>query len=104
VLGRSRDLQAGLLEFRFGWAEKTFSVGASIGLVMLVPEFERAVDVLGAADYACRIAKDNGRGRLQVYMDDQQMISQDRSNTSPRCHPYDQFADWIQPMIIMRSP
>src|SRR5262245_22885859 len=69
----ARDLQVSLLEFRFGWAEKTFSVGASIGLVTLGPEFDRAVDVLSAADHACRVAKENGRGRLQVYLEDQQM-------------------------------
>lgn len=75
----ARDLQICLLEFRFGWAEKTFSIGASIGLVVLTPHFERAVDVLGAADHACRIAKENGRGRLQVYLDDQQMTTSRRS-------------------------
>ncbi|WP_242516276.1 putative bifunctional diguanylate cyclase/phosphodiesterase [Sorangium cellulosum] len=75
----ARDLQICLLEFRFGWAEKTFSIGASIGLVVLGPHFERAVDVLGAADHACRVAKENGRGRLQVYLEDQQMTTSRRS-------------------------
>jgi diguanylate cyclase (GGDEF)-like protein len=74
----ARDLQLSLLEFRFGWAEKTFSIGACIGLVMLGPEFERAADVLGAADHACRIAKENGRGRLQVYLDDDDQMAASR--------------------------
>ncbi|EYF07848.1 putative bifunctional diguanylate cyclase/phosphodiesterase [Chondromyces apiculatus] len=75
----AKELQLALLEFRFGWAEKTFSIGASIGLVMIGPQFERAADVLGAADYACRVAKENGRGRLQVYLDDDKMASSRRS-------------------------
>jgi len=74
----ARDLQLSLLEFRFGWAEKTFSIGASIGLVMIGAEFERASDVLSAADYACRVAKDNGRGRLQIYLDDDQRMTASR--------------------------
>lgn len=75
----AKDLQLSLLEFRFGWAEKTFSIGASIGLVVLGGQFERAADVLSAADYACRVAKENGRGRLQVYLDDDQMAASRRS-------------------------
>ncbi len=74
----ARDLQLSLLEFRFGWAEKTFSIGASIGLVMIGAEFEKASDVLSAADYACRVAKDNGRGRLQIYLDDDQRMAASR--------------------------
>jgi diguanylate cyclase (GGDEF)-like protein len=74
----ARELQLSLLEFRFGWAEKTFSIGASIGLVMVGPEFERASDVLSAADYACRVAKDNGRGRLQIYLEDDQNMTTSR--------------------------
>lgn len=75
----ARELQLALLEFRFGWAEKTFSIGASIGLVMIGPQFERAADVLSAADYACRVAKENGRGRLQLYLDDDKMAASRRS-------------------------
>ncbi|AKT40762.1 putative bifunctional diguanylate cyclase/phosphodiesterase [Chondromyces crocatus] len=75
----AKELQLALLEFRFGWAEKTFSIGASIGLVVIGPQFERAADVLSAADYACRVAKENGRGRLQVYLDDDKMAASRRS-------------------------
>jgi diguanylate cyclase (GGDEF)-like protein len=74
-----RDLQRRLLEFRFGWEEKTFTVGASFGLVSFGSEFVRAADLLSAADHACRQAKDAGRGRIQVYMDDEQMAQSRRS-------------------------
>ena len=74
----ARDLQRRLLEFRFGWGDKTFTVGASFGLVSFGTEFQRAADVLGAADHACRMAKDHGRGRLQVYLDADGAMTQSR--------------------------
>jgi diguanylate cyclase (GGDEF)-like protein/PAS domain S-box-containing protein len=75
-----RDLQRQLLQFRFGWEEKTFSVGASFGLVFFGAEnFKRAADVLSAADHACRMAKDNGRGRVQVYLEGEEMARSHRS-------------------------
>ena len=69
----ARDLQKRLLEFRFGWEEKTFAVGASFGVVPFGAEMRRSADVLSAADHACRLAKDAGRGRIQIYVDDAQM-------------------------------
>jgi diguanylate cyclase (GGDEF)-like protein len=74
----ARELQRRLLEFRFGWEEKTFTVGASFGLVFFGPESGRAADVLSAADHACRLAKDNGRGRIQIYLDGDDQTAQNR--------------------------
>src|SRR5262249_32445466 len=74
----TRDIQRRLLEFRFGWEEKTFAVNASFGLVAFGPDFARAADVLSAADHACRLAKDNGRGRIQIYLDDDDETAKSR--------------------------
>jgi diguanylate cyclase (GGDEF)-like protein/PAS domain S-box-containing protein len=77
-----RDFQRRLLQFRFGWEEKTFAVGASFGIVYFGGDtFMRAADVLSAADHACRMAKDSGRGRIQVYLDTEEMA---RSHHSMR--------------------
>jgi diguanylate cyclase (GGDEF)-like protein/PAS domain S-box-containing protein len=73
-----RDLQRRLLEFRFAWEDKTFSVGASFGLVFFGAEFGHASDVLSAADHACRLAKENGRGRVQVYLDQDDEVNRRR--------------------------
>jgi diguanylate cyclase (GGDEF)-like protein len=73
-----RKLQRTLHEFRFGWQNKTFTVEASMGLVPFGPEYLRAADVLGAADQACRMAKDSGRSRLQIYMADDQEMARSR--------------------------
>ncbi len=73
-----RKLQRTLHEFRFGWQKKTFPVEASMGLVPFGGEFHRAAEVLAAADQACRLAKDSGRGRLQIYMNDDQDMARSR--------------------------
>jgi diguanylate cyclase (GGDEF)-like protein len=73
-----RKLQRTLHEFRFGWQKKTFPVEASMGLVPFGAEFHRAAEVLAAADQACRLAKDSGRGRLQIYMNDDQEMARSR--------------------------
>jgi diguanylate cyclase (GGDEF)-like protein len=73
-----RKLQRTLHEFRFGWQNKTFTVEASMGLVPFGAEFHRAADVLGAADQACRMAKDSGRSRLQIYLAEDQEMARSR--------------------------
>lgn len=76
----ARDLQRRLGEFRFGFEDKTFAVGASFGVVPFGAEAGRSAEVLGAADHACRLAKDAGRGRIQVYLSgDDQMAESRRS-------------------------
>jgi len=57
-------------EFRFAWQDKTFSIGVSIGLVMLDNSNQTHTELLRAADMACYAAKDNGRGRIHVYRPD----------------------------------
>jgi diguanylate cyclase (GGDEF)-like protein/PAS domain S-box-containing protein len=74
----ARDLQKRLLEFRFGVGDKTFTVGASFGVVPFSAELGRAAEVLSAADHACRIAKDAGRGRIQVYLPDDDVMAKGR--------------------------
>lgn len=53
--------------FQFPWGEHTFSVGVSIGLVVLDDRWENIESAFRAADAACYIAKDEGRNRVVVY-------------------------------------
>ena len=55
--------------FEFPWGEHTFSVGVSIGLVVVDDRWENIESVFRAADAACYIAKDEGRNRVVVYRD-----------------------------------
>ncbi|MDX1512460.1 MAG: EAL domain-containing protein [Gammaproteobacteria bacterium] len=52
---------------RFMWEGKTFSVGASIGLVPITGTEDSVTELLRLADSACYAAKDQGRNRIHVY-------------------------------------
>jgi diguanylate cyclase (GGDEF)-like protein len=73
-----RTLQKRLLDFRFGWEDKTFTVAASFGLVCFGKEAGGAADLLSAADDACRKAKEMGRGRLHVLAQDDEDVKHSR--------------------------
>lgn len=62
--------------FRFAWGDKIFSVGASIGLVMVEGDRLPLSGLLSAADMACYAAKDSGRNRVHVYRDDDAVLRQ----------------------------
>jgi diguanylate cyclase (GGDEF)-like protein/PAS domain S-box-containing protein len=63
-------------DFRFVWQDKTFEVGASIGLVGINTQSESVVDLLSAADAACYAAKDKGRNRVYIYTPDDTELRQ----------------------------
>jgi diguanylate cyclase (GGDEF)-like protein/PAS domain S-box-containing protein len=52
--------------FRFSWEDKTFSIGASVGLVPITSGEETVTDLLRLADSGCYAAKDHGRNRIYV--------------------------------------
>lgn len=62
-------------EFQFVWGEKSFSLGVSIGVVTINPQFKRLVQVMNAADTACYAAKDSGRNRIVVYREDEALLA-----------------------------
>lgn len=65
--GIANDIRQGIEEFRFGWDGKTFSVGASMGLVPISADSRGKQQILAAADAACYAAKEKGRNRVQIY-------------------------------------
>ena len=61
------DVCEAVRTYRFVWQDKIFSVGVSIGLVEIGPDSTSVDDVLSAADSACYLAKEHGRGLVHVY-------------------------------------
>lgn len=66
IAGRLHDAVAG---YRFRYGAMTFSVGVSIGITFFPADENDTSDaVLGRADVACYVAKEDGRHRSHVYM------------------------------------
>jgi diguanylate cyclase (GGDEF)-like protein/PAS domain S-box-containing protein len=53
-------------DFRFVWQYRTFTIGASIGVVGVNAASQGLVAVLGGADAACYVAKDQGPNHVHV--------------------------------------
>lgn len=64
------DLHKCINEFEFVWNDRTFRVGASIGLVPINSSETTLDELLDAADRACYAAKDEGRNRVHLYRSD----------------------------------
>ena len=54
----------------FTWQEHTYTISASIGVVMVDHGDPTLKDLLAWADTACYLAKENGRNRVHVYRED----------------------------------
>ena len=66
----AEGIREAVANFRFIWQDKTFSVGVSIGMTPITSDARGVDEVLSAADVACYTAKDLGRNRVHVYLDD----------------------------------
>ena len=66
----AEGIREAIANFRFVWEDKTFSIGVSIGMTPITKDAHSVDEVLSAADVACYTAKDLGRNRVHVYLDD----------------------------------
>jgi diguanylate cyclase (GGDEF)-like protein/PAS domain S-box-containing protein len=104
----AKRIAEGILEsvanFRFVWQEKSFVVGASIGLVEIAGHDLAPATLLAAADTACFAAKDEGRNRVRSFSaSDSEMIrrSGEMNWVSRINHAFDQerFRLHWQPIV-----
>ncbi|MFK5912849.1 MAG: EAL domain-containing protein [Woeseiaceae bacterium] len=72
----ANDLRERVKEFNFIWDGKVFDVGVSIGLVEINESMVTLTEVLKAADSACYVAKELGKNRIHVYLDDDVQLTQ----------------------------
>jgi diguanylate cyclase (GGDEF)-like protein/PAS domain S-box-containing protein len=63
IAGAVRDT---VRDFRFHWQYRNFAIGASIGVVGVTAASQGLAAVLGAADAACYVAKDQGPNQVHV--------------------------------------
>ena len=62
----AENVRDAVRDFRFVWQYRTFTIGASIGVVGINAASQGLISVLGAADAACYVAKDEGPNRVHV--------------------------------------
>ncbi len=74
ALKLANQLRTEVESYQFMWESKSFSVGASIGLVIVDSRWENRSAVFGAADAACYEAKNTGRNRVAVYRESETSI------------------------------
>jgi len=67
AIGISEKLRQCIADFRFVSEGKSFSIGASVGVVQVADGMLSLTDILSAADAACYTAKEKGRNRVQFY-------------------------------------
>jgi diguanylate cyclase (GGDEF)-like protein/PAS domain S-box-containing protein len=65
----AESLREAIRNYKFIWEERTFRLGASIGVVPISPENEDVAALLSAADSACAAAKENGRNRIYSFQE-----------------------------------
>jgi len=63
----AEELRRCIADFRFVNDDRSFSIGASIGVVQVADNTLNFTEVLSAADAACYTAKEKGRNRVQYY-------------------------------------
>jgi diguanylate cyclase (GGDEF)-like protein/PAS domain S-box-containing protein len=78
--GRAVEIAQHLIDtvraFRFEWEGKLFSIGVSIGLIVITDQAKDLQTVLSGADSACYLAKEKGRNRVQVFEYDEEPMRQ----------------------------
>jgi diguanylate cyclase (GGDEF)-like protein/PAS domain S-box-containing protein len=62
-------LREAIRNYKFVWEERTFRLGASIGVVPISADNEDVAALLSAADSACAAAKESGRNRIYSFQE-----------------------------------
>lgn len=72
----AENILSTVAQFQFGWENKSFRIGVSIGVIQISYQSGSVGDLLKQADIACYAAKDAGRNRIHVFLqhDDKYML------------------------------
>ncbi len=74
------DICNAVADYRFVWKDKIFNIGISIGLVEISHATGSLQDVMAAADSACYMAKQQGRGKVHVYSSRDEAVARERGD------------------------
>jgi diguanylate cyclase (GGDEF)-like protein/PAS domain S-box-containing protein len=102
------DICNAIADYRFVWKDKIFNIGISIGLVEISHVSGTVQDLMSAADSACYVAKQEGRGKVHIYSARDEAIARERGDIQwlrdlqSALHE-DGFELAVQPIIAMTS-
>lgn len=74
------DICNAVADYRFVWQDKIFNIGISIGLVEISHASGSSKDIMSAADSACYVAKQHGRGQVHVYSARDEIVARERGD------------------------
>jgi len=74
------DICNAVADYRFVWKDKIFNIGISVGLVEISHASGNLQDTMSAADSACYVAKQRGRGQVHVYSARDEAIARERGD------------------------
>jgi diguanylate cyclase (GGDEF)-like protein/PAS domain S-box-containing protein len=103
------QLRQTVTDFHFVWHDRSFTIGVSIGLVLIADGPLTLADVLSAGDAACYMAKERGRNRVQLYhrKDSELAVRQGEMEWVARLHAAldaDRFCLYSQRIIAVNGP
>jgi diguanylate cyclase (GGDEF)-like protein/PAS domain S-box-containing protein len=74
------DICNAVADYRFVWKDKIFNIGVSIGILEISHISGTVQDVMSAADSACYVAKQEGRGKVHIYSARDEAVARDRGD------------------------
>jgi diguanylate cyclase (GGDEF)-like protein/PAS domain S-box-containing protein len=74
------DICNAVADYRFVWKDKIFNIGISIGLLEINQASGNLQDTMSAADSACYVAKQRGRGQIHIYSARDEAIARERGD------------------------
>jgi len=106
----AEQIRCTLRDFRFVWEDKRMAVGASLGVVLVAEDSGDLNDVLRTADLACRLAKEEGRNRVQVMRPGDLTVTRrrhemnwlQRINQAVSEDHFVLYGQWIRPLAASR--
>jgi diguanylate cyclase (GGDEF)-like protein/PAS domain S-box-containing protein len=102
-------LRKKIKDFRFIWENKSFEVGASIGLVPITEDSRNSQELMRAADSACYLAKEGGRNRIYIYQEDDESLLRQHGEMNwihriTKAMEQDMFLLYAQEIRPLRQP
>ena len=102
------DVCQAVADYHFTWQENRFDIGVSVGLVEVTKDSGSAEGVLSAADSACYVAKQQGRGRVHVYSTRDEVLARERGEIQwlqrlQTALKENRFELYVQPIIGLGS-